>query len=179
MILTLAKWIVIYFGGFFICAVLIMLINPLKAREILRKVGSKSFINYAEITLRMIPAIALILAVDRSKYPEVFKVFGCFMLCPSFIPRQIHHNFSTKATDYLKPFYLQLILSFAFVIGKPNGFICSACVALANFLIFTVLLSVCSAPITNRRERSPLSHLSIKPYQRICPVAMQNTYFIL
>ncbi len=98
-----------------------MLINPQKARGILRKAGSTNFINYAEITLRMIPAVALIIAADISKYPTVFKIFGWFMLCTSFVlyfvPRQIHHNFSTKAANILKPFYFQLISPFAFVIG--------------------------------------------------------------
>ena len=98
-----------------------MLTNPQKAREILRKAGSTNLINYAEITVRMIPALALILAADISKYPAVFKVFGWFMLFTSlvlyFIPRQIHHNFSTKAADILKPFYFQLISPFAFVVG--------------------------------------------------------------
>ena len=121
MIETLAKWIVIVFGGFFIFVGLIMLTNPQKVREIVRKAGSTNLINYVEITLRMIPAAALILAADISKYPLVFKVFGWFMLCTSFVlyfvPRQIHHNFSTKAADILKPFYLQLISPFAFIIG--------------------------------------------------------------
>ena len=121
MIETLAKYTIILFGGFFIFVGLIMLINPQKARGILRKAGSTNFINYAEITLRMIPAVALILAADISKYPTVFKIFGWFMLCTSFVlyfvPRQIHHNFSTKAANILKPFYFQLISPFAFVIG--------------------------------------------------------------
>lgn len=121
MIQTLAKYTIILFGAFFICVGLIMLINPQKARGILRKAGSTNFINYAEITLRMIPAVALIITADISKYPTVFKIFGWFMLCTSFVlyfvPRQIHHNFSTKAANILKPFYFQLISPFAFVIG--------------------------------------------------------------
>jgi predicted tellurium resistance membrane protein TerC len=121
MIVSLSKWVVMVFGGFFIWVGLIMLTNPQKAREILRKAGSTNLINYAEITVRIIPALALILAADISKYPAVFKVFGWFMLFTSlvlyFIPRQIHHNFSTKAADILKPFYFQLISPFAFVVG--------------------------------------------------------------
>jgi len=121
MIETIAKWTVLIFGIFFIGAGLMMLFNPKRAREILRKAGSTNFINYAEITLRMIPAAALIVAADISKYPEVFKILGWFMLCTSFIlyfvPRQIHHNFSTRAANILKPFYFQLISPFAFLIG--------------------------------------------------------------
>jgi uncharacterized membrane protein YfcA len=121
MMTAIAKWTIIAFGIFFIGVGLIMLLAPKKARQILRKAGSTNFINYAEITIRMIPAAALILSADISKYPEAFRIFGWFMLCTSlvlyFVPRQIHHNFSSKAADILKPLYFQLISPFAFVIG--------------------------------------------------------------
>ncbi len=121
MLTTIAKWTIISFGIFFIGVGFIMLFSPQKARQILRKAGSTNFINYAEITLRMIPAAALILSANISKYPEVFKIFGWFMLCTSlvlyFVPRQIHHGFSLKAANILKPVYFQVISPFAFVIG--------------------------------------------------------------
>jgi uncharacterized membrane protein YfcA len=121
MLTTIAKWTIIAFGLFFIVVGFIMLFSPQKARQILRKAGSTNFINYAEITIRMIPAVALILSADISKYPSAFKIFGWFMLCTSlvlyFVPRQIHHRFSLKAADVLKPVYFQLISVFAFVIG--------------------------------------------------------------
>ena len=98
-----------------------MLIRPKKANGILRKAGSTNFINYAEITTRIIPAVGLILSADISKYPDIFKIFGWFMLLTSlvlyFVPRQLHHNFSLKAADILKPIYFQLISPFAFFIG--------------------------------------------------------------
>lgn len=121
MLTTTAKWIIIVFGIFFIGVGLIMLFAPQKARQILRKAGSTNFINYAEISIRMIPATALILYSDFSKYPEIFKIFGWFMLVTSFIlyfvPRQIHHTFSLKCADILKPLYFQLISPFALVFG--------------------------------------------------------------
>ncbi len=121
MIDTIAKWTIIIFGVFFICVGFLMLIKPQKARAILRKAGSTNFINYAEITIRMIPAIGLILSADNSKFPDIFKIVGWFMLCTSlvlyFIPRQLHHNFSTKAADILKPFYFQLISPFSMLFG--------------------------------------------------------------
>jgi uncharacterized membrane protein YfcA len=124
MIEIAAKWTIVIFGFFFIGAGLMMLFHPQKTREILQKAGSTNFINYTEITLRMIPAVALILSAHLSKYPEVFKIFGWFMLCTSFVlyfvPRQIHHDFSTKAADILKPFYFRLISPVSFAIG---GFI--------------------------------------------------------
>jgi uncharacterized membrane protein YfcA len=118
---TIAKWTVIAFGIFFIIVSMIMLFAPIKANQTLRKAGSTNFINYAEITIRMIPATGLILSSDFSKYPEIFKIFGWFMLVTSFIlyfvPRQLHHKFSLKSADILKPFYFQLISPFAFLIG--------------------------------------------------------------
>ena len=107
MIDLLAKWPIILFGLFFICVGLLMLINPKKANDTLRKAASTNFINYAEITIRIIPAVGLILSADNSKYPDFFKIFGWFMLLTSlvlhFVPRQLHHNFSVKAADILKP----------------------------------------------------------------------------
>ncbi len=117
----IAKWTIILFGIFFISVGLIMLFAPIKARQLLRKAGSTNFINYAEITIRMIPAIALILYSDFSKFPDYFTVFGWFMLITSlvlyFVPRQLHHNYSLKCADIIKPLYFQLISPFAILIG--------------------------------------------------------------
>lgn len=119
--ITIAKLILILFGIFFICVGLLMLFLPKKARAILRKAGSTNFINYAEITIRMIPAVALILFADFSKFPEGFKIFGWFMLATSlvlyFVPRQLHHQFSLKCAAVLKPLHFQLISPFAVLIG--------------------------------------------------------------
>lgn len=116
-----AKWTMVFFGLFFICVGFLMLIKPKMANDILRKAGSTNFINYAEITIRIIPAVGLILSADNSKFPEAFKVFGWFMLLTSlvlyFVPPQLHHSFSVKAADILKPLYFQLISPFAILIG--------------------------------------------------------------
>lgn len=121
MMTMIAKWIILLFGIFFISVGLLMLIAPKKAREILRKAGSTNFINYAEITIRMIPAIGLILYSDFSKFPDFFRIFGWFMLLTSlvlyFVPRQLHHNYSLKCADIIKPLYFQLISPFAILIG--------------------------------------------------------------
>ncbi len=119
--ITIAKLTIIGFGIFIISVGLIMLFAPQKARLILRKAGSTNFINYAEITIRMIPATALILYSDFSKYPEFFKILGWFMLITSlvlyFVPRRIHHNYSLKCADIIKPLYFQFISPFAFLFG--------------------------------------------------------------
>ncbi len=119
--ISIAKWTVILFGVFFICAGIIMLFSPKKARQLVRTAGSTNFINYAEITLRMIPAIGLILSSDISKYPLIFTIVGWFILITSlvlyFVPRHLHHKLAIKFADNLKPFYFQLISPFAFGIG--------------------------------------------------------------
>lgn len=121
MIIGISKWIVLFFGIFIIFIGFVMLLNPNKARNTLRKAGSTSLINYAEITIRLIPAIALILYSDLSKFPESFKLFGWIMLITSLIlyviPRKMHHKFSLKSADILKPIYFQLISPFAFLFG--------------------------------------------------------------
>ena len=121
MIDLFAKWITIFFGLFFICVGFVMLIKPHKVNAVLRKAGSTNFINYAEITIRIIPAIALIISAQHSKFPNILNLFGGFMLLTSFVlyfvPRALHHKFSVKAADILKPFYFQLIAPLAVLIG--------------------------------------------------------------
>ena len=118
---TVAKYTVIFFGLFIICVGVLMLFAPKKARETLRKMASTNFINYTEITLRIIPAIGLIVYSDFSKYPVVFSVYGWFMLGTSIvlylIPRKWHHGFSLKSADFLKPLYFQLLSPIAFLLG--------------------------------------------------------------
>jgi len=121
MIIIIAKWTVIGFGTFLIIAGLIMLFSPKKAGQILRKAGSTNFINYAEITIRMIPAVALIVFADFSKQPGALKILGWFMLITSlvlyFVPRRLHHNYSLRWADKIKPLYFQFISPFAFLFG--------------------------------------------------------------
>jgi len=121
MIEFISKWTILLFGAFIIFAGVLMLLAPKRARSTLRKAGSTNLINYAEITLRLIPAVALILYADFSKFPLVFKLFGWFMLFTSmvlyFVPKKLHHEFSNKSADRLKPLYFQLISPFAFLFG--------------------------------------------------------------
>ena len=121
MLENTAKLIVIAFGIFIISSGLLMLFMPAKARQILRKAGSTNFINYAEITIRMIPATGLILASEFSKFSLFFKTLGWFMLITSlilyFVPRCLHHNYSLKSAEILKPLYFQMISPLAFLFG--------------------------------------------------------------
>lgn len=119
--IVISKWIVFLFGLFFIFIGILMLFKPKTARATLQKAGSTNLINYAEITIRMIPAIALIIYADYSKFPEVFKIAGWFMIITSLIlymiPRQLHHRFSLKSAEILQPLYFQMISPFSILIG--------------------------------------------------------------
>ena len=118
--ITIAKWVVVFFGVFLIAVGFLMLFAPKKARAILLKAGSTNFINYAEITIRMIPAAGLVVYSDFSKYPEAFRILGWFMIATSvvlyFIPRKLHHNYALKCAEVLTPVVIRLIspLSFLF-----------------------------------------------------------------
>lgn len=118
----LAKWVVILFGLFIISVGLLMILAPEKARATLRKAGSTNFINYAEITIRMIPALGMIYYSDYSKYPEVFTIFGWFMLGTSlilfFVPRKFHHGYSLKSAEILTPVFVRLLSPLAFLFGS-------------------------------------------------------------
>ncbi|HAY33034.1 MAG TPA: hypothetical protein PK536_13010 [Ignavibacteria bacterium] len=119
--ITAAKWIIILFGIFLICCGILMLINPEKARSILKKAGSTNFINYAEITIRMIPAVSMIIYSEFTEYEIMYKIFGWFMLSTSvvlyIIPRNRHHSFSLKSAEILKPEYFRIISPVSILFG--------------------------------------------------------------
>ena len=119
--IIIAKCIVILFGVFLFGAGLLMLFNPTRARAYLRKAGSTNLINYAEITIRMIPAAGLVLYAEYSKSPEIFSVLGWFMIATSLIlylvPRRIHHAYALRSADILTPTYFRLVSPFSMLFG--------------------------------------------------------------
>jgi hypothetical protein len=120
--ILLAKWILILFGCYLISAGFLMLFYPSKARATIRKAGSTNFINYAEITIRMIPAIALIIYSDSSKYPEVFSVLGWFIIGTSLIlyvvPTKAHHAYAVRCAAFLKPNLIRITSPFSILFGS-------------------------------------------------------------
>jgi hypothetical protein len=119
--LLVAKYTIIIFGLFFFFAGIVMLFNPTKFRKWVNMAGSTNFINYAEITLRLFPAAAMVYYAEYSKFPLVLKLFGGFMMVTSFVlyfvPRHHHHQLSVEFAVVLKPLYFQLISPVAFLIG--------------------------------------------------------------
>jgi hypothetical protein len=121
MLEDIARFTVLGFGAFIIGAGLLMLLKPQRAQAIIGKAGSTNFINYAELVGRMIPATALILYADYSRFPFAFQIAGWFMLFTSLvllsIPRKVHHQFSSTSATLIKPLYFQFISPLAFIIG--------------------------------------------------------------
>lgn len=117
----IAKSILILFGLFLIGVGILMLLKPEKARGILNKAASTTIINYTEIGLRMVPAIALIIYAEYSKYPMVLSIIGWFMALTSvvlfLIPRQWHYKYSQAWTKRLNPIYFQIISPFSMLFG--------------------------------------------------------------
>jgi hypothetical protein len=120
--ILIAKYIVILFGMFLIGVGLFMLISPARARKYLRKAGSTNLINYAEITIRMIPAAALVISAEVSRFPEIFRLLGWFMITTSivlyFVPRRIHHNYALRCADILTPTFIRVISPFSMLFGS-------------------------------------------------------------
>lgn len=119
--ILLSKWVLILFGIFLIGVGLLMLFHPKTARKTLRKAGSTVFINYMEITIRMIPATALILYADYSIYTLPFRILGWFMLATSlilyFVPRKWHHQYALKSAAILNPPFIQGIAPLSLLFG--------------------------------------------------------------
>ncbi len=121
MLLSLAKLIVILFGVFLIAAGILMFFNPKKARAILRLAASNNWINYGEISIRMIPAAALVIVAEESTASLLFQVLGYFMILTSLvlflIPRRWHFNYAQKCAEQLKPIYYRWISPFSIFFG--------------------------------------------------------------
>ncbi len=120
MILT-AKLIVILFGIFIFSVGILMLFFPEKALDTLRKAGSTNLINYGEITIRLIPAIALVIYAPYSRFPDILKFFGGFMIATSFVlylvPKRFHQAYSMKWASILQKKQVRFISPLAFIFG--------------------------------------------------------------
>lgn len=84
-----------------------MLFYPAKIREIIGKAASTSKIHFTELSLRMIPAFAMLGISGQSNYGTFFKVLGLFMIFSSIIlmllPRAWHHNYARLCARVLSP----------------------------------------------------------------------------
>ena len=124
MIALIAKSIVVLFGIFLIGTGVLMLLAPRRAWNMLNKAASSPLINFAELTLRLIPAAGLILYASESKYPIALEWLGWFMagtsLALMLLPRSWHYAYAQKCAALLPPYRTRLIAPLSFAFG---GFI--------------------------------------------------------
>ena len=98
-----------------------MFINPEKARTIIGKAGSTIVINYGELIVRLLIGISFVVSSKTNAYEQYFTIFGYFLIISALIlmltPMKIHHKFSTKAAETLKPIYLRICAPFSIAFG--------------------------------------------------------------
>lgn len=116
-----AKWVVILFGIFFIVVGILMFTSTQKIILIIKKAGTTNWINYSEITIRMIPAAGLIIYSNHSLFPILFKIMGWFMIATSlvlfFVSKEKHHKFANKYVGLIKPDYFKILAPITILIG--------------------------------------------------------------
>jgi hypothetical protein len=121
MLVFIAQIIAVLFGMFFIVSGFLMLLKPEWVRSTIAKAGSTNLINYGEISIRLIPGAALILASEAANYPEPFWWAGWFIVASSgvlfFVPPRLHNAYSVRSAEMLSPTLLRIIFPFAMLIG--------------------------------------------------------------
>ncbi|MFC4720930.1 hypothetical protein ACFO5O_01245 [Geojedonia litorea] len=117
----IAKYIILLFAVFLIGVGLLMCFKPIKARAYLRQAASTNLINYLEITIRLIPATALVLYAEHAKAPNLFTYLGGFMIITSLVlylvPRRLHHSYALLCADWLNPSRIRALSPLSIVFG--------------------------------------------------------------
>ncbi len=120
MITTVAQWLVILSGIWLIAVSIFMFASPQTATRCLSKAASTNFINYLELTLRGIWGLALVQYAELSGFPEVFRIFGWFMVVTTavlfFIPRKWHARYAVWSVKLIAP-YMRIASPFSLAFG--------------------------------------------------------------
>lgn len=115
----LSSSVVIVFGLFLIWSGFLMFLKPEKVKKIIATAGSTYFINYAELTIRLIIGLAFVKV--KSNFELVYNVFGYFLVFSALVlmlvPIKMHNRFSVKASNILKPSYLKFFAPISVIIG--------------------------------------------------------------
>lgn len=129
MITLAAQYLIVISGLWLIVAGIIMFAKPITAKNIIAKAGSTIFINYAELGLRGLWAMAIILYAPLSKFQSFFELFGIMLGITTFIllliPRNWHARFAVWSSSKLTIPLLKICAP------------CSICFGL--FLIYAVI----------------------------------------
>lgn len=121
MMTTAAQWLVMLSGIWLIAVSMLMVASPQTALRHLSKMASRNFINYLEITLRMIWGLALVEYAKFSRFPEVLRSFGLLLVITSavlfLIPRKWHARYAVWWSNKLPPPFVRIASSFSFALG--------------------------------------------------------------
>ncbi|WP_130734632.1 hypothetical protein [Flavobacterium sp. J27] len=119
--IQLSKYIVILFALFLIFASFLLFFKPYKTKEIISKAGSTYFINYLELSIRLLVGVAFVLSSTLTKYAIQFKIVGYFLIISAlilmFVPIKKHNEFSRNAAHKLRPVYLKIGAPFSLIIA--------------------------------------------------------------
>ena len=88
---------------------------------VLLAAGFFAVVSFFTVSVSAVSFLFASLFTATSMYPTVFTLFGWFMLLTSlvlyFVPKRLHHDFSNKSADILKPIYFQFISPISVAIG--------------------------------------------------------------
>lgn len=105
MITQTEQYLIIISGLWLVVAGIIMFTKPLTAKNIIAKAGSTTLINYTELWLRGIRAMAILLYAPLSKFQFFFELFGIMLGITTFIllliPRSWHAAFAIWSSSKL------------------------------------------------------------------------------
>ena len=122
-----ARWLAMLIGAWLIAIGLIMLLRPLAALGALGQMGSTNVIHFAELGLRLMGGIVLVVAAAGSRFPASLTLIGWFVVASSIVlmlaPRPWHAAYSTWWAKRILPIMVRLIAPFSLVAG--GALICS------------------------------------------------------
>lgn len=121
MLLALSQVIVFAFVLWLFAVSAFCLFYPDKALVALSKFASTNFINYAELTIRLIVGTAFIGVSATSKYPDAFKLIGMFLVATALIlmiiPRRWHAGYSVYWSRKIPVLAVRMLAPVSLVLG--------------------------------------------------------------
>ena len=121
MMTTIAQWTIILAGVWLIAVAALMAASPRRALYYLAMAASTDFINYTEITLRLVAGAALVVYADHTRAPEIFRIAGWFIAATSamlyVVPRRWHARYAVWWSRKLGPILVRSMAPFSMAAG--------------------------------------------------------------
>ncbi len=107
------------FSLFLVWSGVMMFFKPNKVKNIIGLAGSTLFVNYAELSIRLVIGIAFVFV--KTKYKLTYSYIGYFLIISALIlmlvPIKKHNKFSLYASEKLKPIYLKFFAPISILMG--------------------------------------------------------------